>query len=190
MFDLVVSTVNLFQLVSIETIKDAIVSLAAVSTAIIAFLGLRIWRKQLKGQAQYELARRLMRAVYKVRENIRIVRNPFLPLEQKDQLSKGITKVISDLNAARLEAEFLWDAEINEILKPLHKLVKDLFRGITLSLDYKGEKLHFELYEAEAKEIHDTIYETNEDPEKDAFAVKVQNAIKEVEKYVRSHLEI
>ncbi|OQY20711.1 MAG: hypothetical protein B6I35_10155, partial [Anaerolineaceae bacterium 4572_32.2] len=58
--------------------KDVVTILAALVAATVAIMGLRTWRKQLRGKTEYELARRLLRSVYRVRDAIRIVRNPFI----------------------------------------------------------------------------------------------------------------
>jgi hypothetical protein len=59
-------------------VKDVATAGAAIVAAVVAVLGLRAWRRQLRGQTQYELARRLLRAVYRVRDEIQGVRNPVI----------------------------------------------------------------------------------------------------------------
>ena len=56
--------------------KEIVVAGAAVAAACIAYLGLAAWKKQLHGRSGYELARRLLRAVYSVRDRIVRVRTP------------------------------------------------------------------------------------------------------------------
>lgn len=60
----------------ITLIKDIITGLSAFTAAVIAIMGLQAWKKQLKGKTEYELAQRLLRATYKVREAFSWVRNP------------------------------------------------------------------------------------------------------------------
>jgi len=42
---------------------------------VVAALGLQAWRTQLKDKTEYELARRVLRAVYQVRDSRQAVRN-------------------------------------------------------------------------------------------------------------------
>src|SRR5690348_10031730 len=44
----------------------------------IALVGLFTWRRQLHGTVEYDLARRLLRRVYTVRDRIAEVRHPFI----------------------------------------------------------------------------------------------------------------
>ena len=50
--------------------KDILTPIIAIAAACIAWCGLAAWKKQLKGKTDYELARRLLRATYKVRNAI------------------------------------------------------------------------------------------------------------------------
>ena len=56
--------------------RDALTALAAVGAVVIGGLGLSTWRRQLKGHAEYELARRVLRALYTARDNLFHVRSP------------------------------------------------------------------------------------------------------------------
>ena len=57
-------------------IKDLIVAAAAACAAVFAYLGLHTWRKQLKESSEYDLAKRVLKSVYRVREAFKVVRNP------------------------------------------------------------------------------------------------------------------
>jgi type IV secretory pathway VirB2 component (pilin) len=61
----------------VTLIKDIVTGLAAATAAVIGVLGLRTWKAQLKGKTEYETARSLLRCVYRVRDAMRVVRNPF-----------------------------------------------------------------------------------------------------------------
>src|SRR5688572_23930577 len=62
----------------ITIVKDVATGSAALIAAGVAVVGLRTWQRQLRGQTDYQLARRLLRAVYVVRDEIRNVRNPLI----------------------------------------------------------------------------------------------------------------
>lgn len=52
----------------IAIVKDVLVGVAAATTAVAAVIGLRSWSRELKGKAEFEAARNLARATYKVRD--------------------------------------------------------------------------------------------------------------------------
>jgi hypothetical protein len=74
---------------TLQIVKDLLVAAAAVGGLIVASLGLKTWRKQLKGNTQYELSRRVLRAVFKTRDAMRQVRNPFISAAEFEQASKA-----------------------------------------------------------------------------------------------------
>src|SRR3954451_15902945 len=62
----------------VSVIKDVITGIAALVAAVVAVRGLRAWKRQLAGNASYELAKRVLASALKVREEIRNVRNPII----------------------------------------------------------------------------------------------------------------
>jgi hypothetical protein len=56
--------------------KDVVIGLSAASAAVFAYLGLSAWRRELKGKSEYELAKEVLKSVYKVREAFKHVRRP------------------------------------------------------------------------------------------------------------------
>jgi hypothetical protein len=55
--------------------KDTMLAGAGVATVTIAFFGLSTWNRQLRGQADFEAARTLAKATYKLREEIAVSRS-------------------------------------------------------------------------------------------------------------------
>jgi len=134
-----------------QILKDA----AIVIGTLIAFLGLRTWKKQLKGKTEYELARRFLKRVYEFRDVLDFIRIPIQTSEEsinamkehgydynrKDQNyhKKSIQAVYevrwqkvndaqSNLKIEVLEAEALWgDKKISvaEIIEPLYMVVNE-----------------------------------------------------------------
>ncbi len=49
---------------------------AAITGAVVAVKGLGTWQRQLKGQSEYELSRRILVALFKYRDAITGVRHP------------------------------------------------------------------------------------------------------------------
>ena len=126
-------------------VKDIIYLLIALGGVIVACMGLSTWRRQLKGNVEYETARRLYKAVLKVRDAMSYVRNPWIPLSEMESASakhpeadkttnravyhvrwEKITEAMSELQSEELESEVLWGQEIVEKLKPLKLCVVEL----------------------------------------------------------------
>jgi hypothetical protein len=60
----------------LAVVKDIVLMGTAVAAMYVAFKGLGTWNRQLKGGAEYELTRRLLRSTYRMRETMKAVRNP------------------------------------------------------------------------------------------------------------------
>ena len=95
---------NLQELQAIVSLtKDIITALSAIIAATVAVVGLRTWRKQLKGKTEYELAQKSLRAVYRVRESIALVRNPFMNAGEIDQAMKEANIEGNPLNDPKVD---------------------------------------------------------------------------------------
>src|SRR5215216_7272461 len=105
-------------------IKDLCTGAAALVASYVALAGLDTWKKQLTANAERELARRVLIAVYKVRDAINDCR---LIATDIDSVTVDITQRIhekkfekldeakADLDAELLEAEAVWaGADIDE----------------------------------------------------------------------------
>jgi hypothetical protein len=130
--------------------RDIIVSVSALSTAIIAIVGYNKWRKELHGRTEYEIAMALLKIVYKIRINVIIVRScmstddiisAFKRAPDMEpgliDLKKGIIAAYEErlqgLENARLEmvkyfvdGEVLWGKQIKDLIIPLLKQVDSL----------------------------------------------------------------
>ena len=201
----------------VSLVKDIVTTLSAVTVAGIAILGLQTWKKQLKGKTEYELARRLLRTVYKVRDAIRLVRNPIMgageisqalqennievdqhderfdAISQRSVYQRRLDKVqdaLTELALDVFEAEAIWGQGIREKLEPLRKSVLTLFADIMLYLEQIEEPDRHILDRETAHKIRGVIYECSEDPSKDSFTAEIIEAIKQVEDYLRPHLNL
>jgi hypothetical protein len=56
--------------------KDVLVAVAAAVGAAVAVLGLNTWNRQLKGSAEYDFARRILKITYRLRDAMTKVRHP------------------------------------------------------------------------------------------------------------------
>src|SRR5262245_66005117 len=62
----------------IAVLKDALLGLAAATTAVVAVLGLKNWGRELRGRATFEIARSLVKATYKLRDALTVSRSPLI----------------------------------------------------------------------------------------------------------------
>ena len=139
----------------IALLKDIVLSGAAITGAIVAVKGLDTWQRQLKGQSEYELSRRILINVFKYRDAINGVRYPVMlayemPSPPEDEAKKmsqeqirfyGTSKayqvrwdkvqsVKTSLYADLLEAEAIWGNEFKDLFKKVFELEHELFTCI------------------------------------------------------------
>ena len=200
----------------ISIAKDVLTGVAALTAAIVAVLGLQAWKRQLKGKVEYELARRILRAAFNVRDAIRLVRNPFQmggeieravkesgididpnspAFRAKSQAAvyqgrlKKVDQTMSELEIEVTEAEVLWGHEIQNRVKPLKECIGKLVSKIwlyTYNLEHPEEKVDSN----ERKEIRDIMYLQSEDPYKDSFATEVNRAVDSIAEFLKPYLRI
>ncbi len=137
----------------ISITRDLLTSVAAITAAIVAVLGLHVWKKQLKGKVEYELARRVLREAFNVRDAIRYVRNPFqmggeidravkeagIDLDPRSSEFRAKSEApfikavgMSKLEVELLEAEVSWGDEILNRVKRLRQCIATLNTKIWL----------------------------------------------------------
>lgn len=186
-------------MIILEVIKDVIIIITALVASLAAILGLSAWKKQLIGRNDYELARRYLRAVYKMRNAIRYVRNPFIPiaettsalkkkgLQESDFSDKKkvdwavyslrwekISEAFSDLEIESIEGEVSWGKKLTENLENLYKLINELSININHYID-KDSNL---------KVNHSILYGLKDDD----FDKKIQTVVINIENYLRDYL--
>jgi len=203
---------------TIAIAKDVAMGLAAVVGATAAVIGLKAWRHQLRGHTEYELARRLLRAVYHARDELHAVRNPLIltgefaaarqeaGIERDDKRTafsaeeegavyerrwKRLSSAMSDLQLEVTEAEVVWGRAVVGQLKPLRECVGELYASLMLFLRRKQERPQGRSANPEALErIDRIIYKISDDPDQDPFTGKVARAVAQVEDFVRPYLRL
>jgi hypothetical protein len=197
-------------------LKDLVLSGAAITGAIVAVKGLGTWRRQLKGQSEYELSRRILVTLFKYRDAINGVRYPAVwayempspPEEEAEKMSpehnrfygtsrayqarwdKVQTERIS-LYADLLEAEAIWGVE----LKDLFKKVFDLEHELLTRIRHYIELINPDTDEASKEAIRridekarDIMYDNMSD-EPDEYKQELVSAIESIEKYLKPKLK-
>ena len=187
-----------------------IVALAAALAAVSAYLGIRAWRAELKGKSEYDLAKKLLKAVYKVREafyNVRFIgvyqyeypeemKGPSGHLkkefeyegtkyvyEARWKILQDAFRELADLN---LDAQVEWGSEFQEITKPMSGCHSDLYIALWGFLDGKKNPSAWEaMSNEERKKIESKIFYYGRDPNQEKFQSQVDAAIKGFEDRLR-----
>jgi hypothetical protein len=149
----------------VSTLKDVALGFAAIGTPTIAWIGLRKWRDELRGKANFEVARGLTRATYKLRDEIASARSPLVRgseypagYQVPDANQQGanarvaaealahvyqnrwqrVSTALQEFDAQTLEAEALWGADIRESTQALRSCATTLFVSMEAIIDDKA----------------------------------------------------
>ncbi|WP_343593903.1 hypothetical protein [Paracidovorax wautersii] len=198
--------------------KDIAAGSAALVAVYVASRGLQTWNRQLRGTSQYELARRLLRATYRLRDAIDGVRHPVMwgaempdPPEDRaanmnrDELRHwgvrqaygkrwdALAKERSELQAELLEAEVLWGPDVKDLFKPLQELQGELFVAVENHLEAtdprQGED-HRAVYDGIIRERRQVLYDRSDNDGPDPFRAQLLAAVKAIEDYCRQYLDL
>lgn len=203
----------IIKLISIS--KDIVLTIATGIGAYVAIKGLKTWRKQLKGQSDNELSRKILLAVYKYRDAVRYVRNPLMlpyemptpPLEETKRMSTteihfyGISEgyktrfdrlqqLYNELNIDLLESKVLWGDHLEELLIKLFEFKFKLELVLQMYLNSKNPQLDSETrqdYYNQIKDYKDILY-FQLPVEKDKFNNDLNDIITDIESYLKPKL--
>ncbi len=199
----------------IKLLKDVILAGVAIFGAFVALKGLNTWQRQLKGQSEYELSRRILVTLYKYRDAIYGLRHPAMWVEEmpsppedesekmnRDQISYyGTSKAYqkrwdkvqierTSLSADILEAEVIWGEQLKEFFKKVFKLEHELL----ISIRHYLELINPDAKEASKEAIikldkkrRDIMYDDLSE-EGDEFKNDLLSAIQNIEKYLKPKL--
>ena len=195
-----------------QWLSDAAQIVLAVSAAIgaiAAWKGVSTWRRELKGRTEYDLARRVLTGVYRVRDAIRHVRSPMMlsseyldrpgrkpDAQQADaddykyaygQRWSRIQDAMSSLEVDLLEAEAIWHEELRECSALLKSCVGELFASLW---SYLRTKHADKWWEGTAdpkfiRELEGVIWPVDRP---DEYGEKLSRAVASFEKLLQPHL--
>jgi hypothetical protein len=199
-------------------IKDLVVAVAAIVTATVACFGISKWRAEESGKADFDLARRLGKAVYQFRDALTLARRWFVASSEFpegktpaadsgrpeadayvhvfNQRLEGVKQSGLEVQALRNEAEALWGKEISEKLGTL------LYQSVTLQVAMKtivSDKQAFganfrhnqafgKKMEARAFDSGDTINDDGMDGPPNEFTVQIEGIVENVSAFLRTKL--
>lgn len=196
-------------------VRDLVTTGAAAIGAYVALRGLDTWRTKLRG----DVARRVLRATYRVQDEIARVRNPMMlageisqALEEAGYESepgpalhpktdtavyqrrwKSLAEALSDLRVEEREAQVFWGRDLSEVFRPLRECVAELNVAINRYLrdkeDSKGPLKKGQLSPEDRREVESILYQLSPDPEEDRFTAEIDQAVQRVEDRARPHLK-
>ena len=195
-------------------VKDAVLTGAAIIAGYVGLKGLGTWRRQLKGNTEYVLAKDLLRSVYELREAISSARHPFMrysqepdmPEEKLKELSEKekqwhamaqayqkrwepVPKAKSALDATLLEAEVVWGKKIVEITAPLNDLIGQLLWAIQDHLEAMNPNSYYDNPGVnEVKKRRDIMYARGA-ADQDEYKKQLETVISSIEKELKPHIE-
>ena len=196
--------------ITISVIKDIVLSGAAITTAYVAYTGIEKWKAELTGKANFEVARALIRSIYKLRDEIGYCRSPFtfayefpegaqgglanLSPEQKGEAWahvygnrwEPVGNALQAFDSETLEAEALWGSEIKEKAQVLRRLARELQTSMEAFI--RNEYSNNEDFKDRefGKKVRANV--SAGDSKDDELSVKIRDAIEELEKVIRPHL--
>lgn len=187
---------------TLPIIRDGVTTGAAGVAIYVGLAGLNAWRKQLKGKTDYELSRRYLKSVYRIRNEMnKYVRNPYIPLYEMRVARKEegleasdisgmdsetsrlvyvrrwrrIMSATEEFETVLLEAEALWGQDAIEAQKDFDGCIKELHSTLMTFLDGRA---------ARHVDVDDIIYATSNSN----FTKKIDGAITKIEDYSKKHL--
>lgn len=195
----------------VSTVKDVLLGAAAVTTAIVAVMGLKSWSRELRGKTEFEAARNLMRSTYRVRDELQYTRSPFVgagefpsdypgpqtaTAEQEAQAWNYIYKnrwapvreALQEFETHVLEAEALWGSDIRTKADELRQCARELQVAMDAVVDDKAQRgENFKTDKEFGKEMRRTAHASRDD-ENNALNKKIKAGVNAIEDTVRPHL--
>jgi len=189
-------------------LANVVLAGAAVAAACAAWVGLNSWKKEKAWQEDFELARKLLVALYVRHDAVRIVRNPFgwsheeevdedTPESERklrgleNKYEKRLTvlwEAEKDMRALMLEAEAIWGKELNRCEDKLRAIEVELRVTIEEFLDFYRPIFETQNSQEERERrvaVRRIIYGVGSS---DEFGARYQTAVEGVESYLREKL--
>lgn len=173
------------------------------------------WREQLHGQAEYELARRVLRSVYMLREEIDHVRSPFVSSGERrtsfEETHLGVAGTVASdaeasarvyerrwrtlrgawlsLRSGLLEAEVLWGPQVRVATDQLEDCLEAVGDAIWDHVDWSLHPASRDTYTPQDLAEYRAILRLSAPREQnDAFGVRLTAAVGDIEDLLRPHL--
>ncbi len=196
----------------ITAIKDVLLGLAAATTAVVAVIGLKNWSRELKGKAEFEIARNMIRATYKLRNELQICRSPFYSAHEFPEVYNGMSRTASAEEEAKawihiyknrwapvwaalqefdtytLEAEALWGVTVRAKTDEMRQCVKEVNIAIDAVIrDKASSGEDFKCDREYGKQMRSIVAASRDDAQNE-LSQRIGKAINGIEEQIRPHL--
>jgi hypothetical protein len=176
-------------------------------------LGLSAWREELKGKSEYQLAKDVLKSVYKVREAFKLVRNPMIyqyeyPEGMRDHHGHlkhehdyegtahvyekrwdKLAEAFGELEEHHLAAQVEWGPEFQEVIVKLRSCRVELLIAIQQMLERKKNPRETAMTKPEERaEERSVLYNLGGDSMHDKFTPQIEEAINAFEQWLRPHI--
>ena len=193
----------------ISATRDIILILGTIITVSVAREGLKSWSQELKGKADFDVARNLIRATYKLRDEIRYCRSLLIQLDEfpdnynsnektpiiqakaysfiYENRWKPVSTALQDFETQSLETEALWGLWGSQF-KPKTDELRQCACNLQVSIeamikDKANGGENFRRHPDFEKEITANILATDDDS--NPLTLRISKAIQEIESEIR-----
>lgn len=187
-------------------ILDLLTTASVMVGAYVAIKGLGEWKKQLTGNSEYDLARRVLIKTFRFRDTFNQARNPFMNLNTE----KGTITLLqaeqrafqlridlldsawSELYLEILESEALYGKEQMKVFDELRQIKQSFKADIWLYFWLKGASpgVTVDNNPQRVRENEINVFQQSTDPEEDTILKKLIQAVTNIELFYREKLKV
>jgi len=198
----------------LEYLKDIFTILSLLIASGVALAGLFIWKRQLHGTQSYELAKKILKSVFSIRDYLKQARYPITDMEEdlasqiietkyKDELEifyegcifrevlgmrwKKIEEELRVLEIETFEAEAIWGKEKCLSIYAISNLAKAFNGNVDAYIHLIFSGISHEIIHKDFKPILDIIFCNPAHPN-DNFEEEINSAVIAISKDVRPYL--
>lgn len=202
--------ITLYDKLTLANFNSLASSFAYITAAYVGIKGLSAWRRQLKGNQDYNLAKSLMLNIYKYQEAMNHLRSPAIwtseypDFSQEELRMPKNTKRFKEISHAyqkrwekvgeirpnifeqTLEGQVIWDDEIRRLVEDLLKLEKNVMFALSNYLRIINPD---SLDEIRDKDDSKWMYDSQND-EEDIYRKPFKKKLKAIENYLKPKLKL
>lgn len=195
----------------LATLAQVVLAVSAAIGAGTALCGLSTWRRELQGRTEYELARRVLTGVYRLRDAIHRVRSPLMLsseyLDRPDRSAdathadaddlgyayqqrwKPLQECLTELEIDLLEAEAIWHGELRQPFRELQLCKNELYAAVWSYIHARRADPVGGARDPEfARKLERIIWPLGTDDKPDEFGERVSRAVENFEGLLRPRL--
>jgi hypothetical protein len=188
----------------VTTIGTVATIIGTIGALIIGVIGLSTWRRQLKGTAEYEVAKRAVLLARQVCDAMQAVRNPMLYLRKEEVeagrsledeqriYEKRLNRLLerwTELQTLALETGVIWGEEAERRFDPIRDLIGTLQAEIWLHFWLKGAyAVPGATVDNNPKRVAENAKIVFRVSENDDFSQRIKDALQNVEDFFRNRI--